>query len=311
MKPGTAASLLVGIGAGLASAALIAALVAGTGFALPLFLLSPLPVAIAGLGWGAAASGAAVVATGLSIGLALMPLLGVVAALLIAAPAAWVAYLAGLSRDGPNGREWYPLGRLLLQAAAVVAVALIASGVLLGYDPELLIDEAISAMQAWLGATEGAAPARDQIEPMVRSNVALLPYSTAALLLTMLTVNIWLGARITAMSGRFQRTPQPLWSVDLPTWAAGVFLVALLASLTPGPAGYAAGAVAGASGFALALVGLAVVHAVTLGRPARLAILIAVYGLLLFGISLILLVVIGLADCFLRFRSRLVGPGKP
>ena len=43
---------LVGIGAGIAAALLFMAPIGGTVLAFPLFLLTGLPIAIAGLGWG-------------------------------------------------------------------------------------------------------------------------------------------------------------------------------------------------------------------------------------------------------------------
>ena len=45
-------SIFVGIGAGLAAALLFLAPVSGTALAFPLFALTGLPIAIAGLGWG-------------------------------------------------------------------------------------------------------------------------------------------------------------------------------------------------------------------------------------------------------------------
>ena len=90
-----------------------------------------------------------------------------------------------------------------------------------------------------------------------------------------------------------------------------VFVVAVVVSFIPGAIGYAAGAFSGALGGALALVGLAVIHATTVGNNLRTLILVSVYVLLaLFGFPFLLLAMLGMADTFFMFRARR-GPGAP
>jgi hypothetical protein len=53
-------TLSIAIGAGFAATLLFASLIGGGALALPLFVLAPLPIAIAALGWGSVAGGLAV-----------------------------------------------------------------------------------------------------------------------------------------------------------------------------------------------------------------------------------------------------------
>ncbi len=315
MSGNPATSILLGIGAGIACVLLLSAIMTGTSVAVPLFILSPLPIAVATLGWGVVAGISAALTTGAvilgySLYLGVEPLMALVALLLVAGPTVWVCYLTGLSRQSaaPAAVEWFPLGRILLHAAIVVAAGVTLTGILVGYDLDELTRETVDAMQAFLTASEGAPPAREQIEPAIRAQIALLPFTTATLALLMLVFNTWLGSRIVAASGRARRPQTPLWATTLPSWAAGVFVLALALSFAGGPIGHAAGTVAGAFGFAHSLIGLAVIHALTLGRPARFAILALTYTLFLLGVSLFVTLLIGLADSFLNFRARRSGP---
>ena len=99
----------------------------------------------------------------------------------------------------------------------------------------------------------------------------------------------------------------------LPNEALAVVAVAVVVAFVPGAVGYAAGAVAGAFGGALALIGLAVLHATTVGNSVRVLILVAVYVLLVFfgGLPLVLLAVLGIAETFLHLRARRLRGAPP
>ena len=111
---------LIGAGAGLVSAALFASAATGHALAGILFYLAPLPICLAGLGWGWMAAAVAALAGTVVVGgvLGLAP--GAIFAGAIAMPMAVLV----LSRPAlPPGRgaarpshqlrlEWYPIGRL-------------------------------------------------------------------------------------------------------------------------------------------------------------------------------------------------------
>ncbi|MCW5695366.1 MAG: hypothetical protein KIS96_01395 [Bauldia sp.] len=301
----TRTTIPVGVGAGLAAMLLMAALLTQTAVAFPLFILSPLPLAVAGFAFGplAAAIGAVTVTAGVAF--AAGPASAVAALVLIAGPTVWITYVLGLSRQRADGTvEWYPYGRALLQASVMVGLGLILVGLVTDFDAERLTAEAVSAMQAWLAGSPTPIN-RDQIETLMKVYVAVLPYTTAAGALAMLAINGYLGARVAETSGRLKRTREPLWTTQFPPAAAVLFLVAAGLAFLPGTIGDAAGAFAGALGFGFALVGLAALHALTRDSLSRGFILAMAYAfVLLFGLSLILLAVLGIADSLIDLRSR-------
>jgi len=310
--------LLIGIAAGAAAALLFLAPVSGSALAFPLFALTGLPIAIAGLGWTALAAIAAAV-VGAAVILALTQWVGAVTFLfLFAVPMVWLTRLANLSRPhdpsaAEGAHEWYPLGRLLFHAALVVAVGIVIVGVSIGYDPATLVDEITAMFVDWL-AGEGAAapPTAADLEPFVRLNVALLPSMLAILSLAMVVFDLWLAALVTRTSGRLRRPQERLWTANLPNAALFGLGGALAASLLPGALGEAGAVFAGALAGAVTLVGLAVLHALTIGMAGRRALLAVTYVLLvLSGLPLILFAIMGIGETFWRLRERRLGGASP
>jgi hypothetical protein len=310
---------LIGTGAGLAAALLFVAPAGGTILAFPLFAVAGLPIAIAGLGWNplaaliAALVGAAALLAGIS------PMAAAVFLLLSAGPIAWLTRLATLSRPvdpaKPEGaRHWFPLGRILLHAAGAVAGGIIVTGVLIGFDPESFAAEMTSTLTEWLAATPnlGPVPSPTELAPFVRLNVAVMPFVVAVLALSAVVLDLWLGAVVTRISGRFQRPKERLWTVSLPNGAAIGFIVAAAGSFIPGPIGEAAAVAAGAFGCAVAMVGLAVIHALTLGSGARAFVLGLTYALLfVFGFPLVIFAILGIGESVFHLRARRFGGAPP
>ena len=76
-------------------------------------------------------------------------------------------------------------------------------------------------------------------------------------------------------------------------------------SFVPGPLGQVASVFAGALGFALMLIGLAVIHVLTLGTSARVPILVGTYvAIFVLGFPILLLVLLGASETFFHFRAR-------
>lgn len=310
---------LVGVGAGFAASLLFISPLGGTMLALPLFILSALPVAIAGLAWNSLSAAIAAAGAAATIAVAISAPSAIVYLALFGAPMAWVCRLASLSRtdESTGATEWYPIGRILLHGAAATAAGLIVVGFIIGYDPDTFTREITAALTEWLSqapSPDGSAtPTAAELEPFVRLNVVAMPFTTAALLVIILVVNLWLAARIAEASGRLARPRDRLWTATLPNEALAVFGVAAVVAFIPGVVGYAAGAVAGAFGGALALIGLAVLHATTMGSTVRVLVLVAVYvGLVFFGgLPLVILVILGIAEAFLHLRARRLGGAPP
>lgn len=311
--------ILVGIGAGLAAALLFLSPIGGTFLAFPLFALCGLPLAIAGLAWGGLAAIIGAAAAAAVIVVFFSPLAAAVFLLLFGAPIAWLTRLANLSRPGeqgePSSLEWYPLGRLLAHAALAVSVGVTIVGVLIGFDPEALAAEMAGMLTEWMARSPGVMPPPTTAEmlPFARFNVAAMPFTVSALLLIIIVFNLWLGAKVAEMSGRLGRPRERLWTAILPNAAALAFIAGLaVALLVPGGIGHAAGVVTGAFGAGLALIGLAVVHTVTLGTSLRTLVLVTTYVLLiLFGFPILLLLLVGLADCVMHIRARRLAGAPP
>src|SRR5262245_8087889 len=120
-------TFLIGIASGVASAALSSALGVGSMLSVFLFLFAPLPIFIAALGWRHHAGlVGSVVGTGVMY--ALLGFDGAQGyALSVGLPAWWLAYLALLGQpldpaQPEKGYFWYPVGRLIVWAAAIGAV---------------------------------------------------------------------------------------------------------------------------------------------------------------------------------------------
>lgn len=301
--------LPLGILAGLGTALLLAAIQTGSVLAIPLFMLASLPLALAGLSWGSYAAAIGAATASIAWGIFAGPQSGVAVFFLNAAPVAWVTYLLGLSRDVGGKREWYPLDRVFFQATAIIAVGLIIIGITAGFDPAALADEAAAAIQS--GTATGQLPflSAAQVDSMTQFYVTAFPYVAAAGALALLLLNCWLAAVLLESAGRLKRSRPPLWTVSLPRPAAYVLFAAMAGTLLAGVAGAAAAAIAGAFGLAFALVGLAVLHSVTLGRDSRGLILFLAYASILFlGVSLVIAAIVGLIDSFYRLRPTQAPP---
>lgn len=266
-------------------------------------------MAIAGLAWGSLAAAIAAAAAAVTIGLSIALPAGAIHLALFGAPMAWCCRLAWLSRtdEATGNAEWFPIGRILLHGAGATALGLIIVGVIIGYDPQAMTTEITAALAEWLARSPdgGPPPTPAELEPFVRFNVVAMPFTTGSLLVIIFVLNLWLGARIAEASGRLARPRERLWTAVLPTEAVPIFVVAAIAALVPSAVGYASGAVAGAFGGALALIGLAVIHATTLENVMRVLILTSVYVVLVFfgGLPIILLTLLGIAEVFFQFRA--------
>lgn len=312
-------SLLIGLGAGLASALLFAALVGGSVLALPLFLLAPLPIAIAAFGWGTpaglVASAMALAAVGVGLGTPAM----IAMALADVAPILLGAHLLGLARlsdpSDPSSREWYPIGRVLTALSIAVALATIAGGLAVGFDVDETTEQVVGAYRQMMAMSRGAqAPAIDvaQLEPYVRGTVRLMPAFFPASWLLVVVFDLWAAAKVVAKSGRLARLGDDLAAVELPTSAGLVFAAALAtAFVLDGPIATVSAVIAGTLFSAHLLVGLGLVHTMARRSEARIILLATVYGLvLLFTLPAALIALAGLLDPHLGLRRRFTA-GRP
>jgi hypothetical protein len=317
--------VLVGLGAGAAAALLCASIVSGSVFATLLLYLSPLPIMIAALGFshwaGLLAALTAAAGLGSVLGLFFFAsfLLG------MALPAWWLAYLALLARPSPGEIEWYPVGRILLWAAGIGAAVVTVAILQIGTDQETIrttlrqgFDEMIRA-QIPASAGGGAVLAPQERSRLLDVIVVLFPPAAAVSLLVINSLNLWLAGRIVLVSGRLSRPWPQVSALALPFAAPIALAVSVAGAFAPDVVGIVCGIVAATLLMLHVMVGLAVVHAVTIAMNARVLILASVYaGFIILSLrtswASVVLAALGLAETLFGLRGRLAayrGPPNP
>jgi len=312
--------LLIGAGAGLVSAALFASAATAAALAGILFYLSPLPLCLAGLGWGRSAALIGALAGTVVMAATLGPAAAFVFSLTIAAPIAVLVHLLLLSRPtgpdaAPGALEWYPPGRLVGWAAVLAGLLAGLLVLYLGPDAESYrhsIDLMLSAENLKVLDPDGSVFTPETIENLKVVFAKGLPAAFAIVWLTIVLFNLWLAGIIVASSGRSLRPWPRLQDLELPNMFVAVFAVAILASFIPGLIGLLATGFAGAMLFAYVLQGLAVIHVYSRGVPLRILLLTVVYlGILLLGWVAILVAILGLGEPLFGLRARSVQGGQP
>jgi predicted membrane protein DUF2232 len=307
--------LIIGAGSGLVSAALFASAATATALAGVLFYLAPLPLCLAGLGWGSMAALVAAMTGTVVIAAALGPATAAIFALSVAAPMALLAHLALLARPlaTPQGQvsqavEWYPAGRLVAWAAIMAGGLAAVLVLIVGYDQDSY-KEMIRQMLEHSALKEldrdGTMFTEQTIASMSAMIARALPAAFAIVWLTITLFNLWMAGLIVHASGRALRPWPDLHALELPNALVPIFAAALLASFVPGLPGLVATGFAGALLFAFVLQGLAVIHVYSRGVPFRALLLAAVYlGILLLGWVAIVVAIIGIGEPVFRLRER-------
>ena len=294
---------VIGLGAGLAAALLFGSMVSGSLAAVLLFYLAPLPILVAALGWSqvagliAAASATAIVAIFCGIFLG--------AAAVVSFGAWWLGYLTLLARPA-SGRsatdlEWYPVGRLVLWAAAIGTLLVAAVVPNFGTDQDTL--------QAGL---------RRSYERLIhdQTTIDLLVYAAppAAAACSTLTnvLNLWLAAFVVKVSGRLRRPWPNLTALALPPATPGLLAAAIGASFLPDLLGILSSACAASLMMAFALLGFAVLHSVTPGMNGRAVVLASAYAAaVVWGWPLLLIAIAGLVEILFNIRLRVAQRRRP
>jgi hypothetical protein len=310
--------LVIGLGAGLASALLVAVVAKATPLAMLLFLLAPIPVLIATLGWDHRAGLVGTAVGGIVTALVLSPLEGIAFAIGTALPAWWLGYLALLGQTRPDGTiDWYPLGRLLMWIAATAALTVLATAIVSSGTYESFQERSRRLAELFL---QGQRPPRAPDAPapppdvLVERFAALAPMLAAQGFTLILAMYVWLGAKIVAMSGRLPRPWPYIPATAMPRSTLLLLAGALvLANLAGGFAGVLGIALVGAVIMAFGLQGLAALHHLTVGRSGRTPILIITYLLLVLsqGLLFLALILFGIVDTAFGLRGRLVRPPGP
>jgi hypothetical protein len=312
---------LIGIGAGAATALLFASVASGSPLSVLLFYLAPLPILLAALGWSHWA--ALIAAVFASAGLAavftsyffIMFLIGV------GLPAWWLGYLTLLARPvegAPDGLEWYPVGHLVVWAAILGAGVVVAGMLHFGTDEESFRASLRSFMERMLrgGPRTPTLPTElpkgADMSRVINFLVVALPPTAAVVTTITNLLNLWLASRVARISGRLRRPPSDLASMQFPAYAPALIAAAVAVSFIPGLIGSFGTVFTASLLMAYAILGLAVMHAITRGMASRPFALGGLYAVLIFfGWPVLILSMLGLADTAFNIRGRVAARSGP
>jgi hypothetical protein len=298
--------VLVGLAAGAAAALLFASVVSGSIVAIVLFYLAPLPILIAALGFSHLAG--LLAALSATAAIAILSGVFIIAVPVIAFGAWWLGYLALLARPsadgGGTGLEWYPIGRLVLWAAVIGTLVVVAAIPNFGTDQE--------SLQATLRKTYERILRDPSVVDML---VVVVPLAAAVFSTITNLLNLWLAARVVKISGRLQRPWPDLAALRLPASAAGLLAAAIMGAFLPDLVGIVSGAFAASLLLVFAILGFAVLHAITRGMGSRVVVLTGAYAAaLVLGWPVLAMSVLGLTEAAFGIRGRVArkrGPPSP
>ncbi|MCE1237140.1 MAG: DUF2232 domain-containing protein [Hyphomicrobiales bacterium] len=301
-------STMIGVAAGLGSALLFASLIGGSLLTLPLFAISPLPLLVAGLGWGPVAA----IVGGFVGAFVLLFELGTPAALVFLGadglPAVALTGLVTRRIATAEGPAWFPIGRIALVAAVMMAIGTAAGAIAIGFDLVTTTRQVVAAFHQTLAS--GGTPAQDlpdamALEPFVRASVRLMPAFFPAFWTLVLALDLVLAARIARRFGRFERPAEDLAAIELSPWTGLVFAAGFAGAFLPGSPGLLASIAAGAAFAPLFLVGMAVLTVLTRPTDMRWILRATAYGLvLLFPVAALVMALAGLAETYLGLRRK-------
>jgi hypothetical protein len=313
------ALVLIALIAGAASALMFASIVSGALVSVLLFYLAPLPLMVAALGWGPLCATFGGIAAAIGLGAIFGLSLCIAFAVAIAVPAWWLGHLALLGRATNNGvsagngasavapdLEWYPPGRILLWISGFGALTTLAALLALGTDAATIR----GALRDGLGQviqiirTREAASSR-QLDQLIDTLATIAPIAAAIVTTTTLTLNLWLAAKVTAISGRLHRPWPDLKHAGPPPMTLVAFCVAVGLCFSGGLVALLAQIVAASLFMVYALTGFAVLHTLTLALKGRALWLACTYSLVIvFVWPLVAMAVLGLLDAVFGIRQR-------
>ena len=315
--------VLIGIAAGAAAALLFASVVSGSLLSVALFYLAPLPLLIAALGWSHVAGLVAALVAAASLAAVFTPFLFVAFLVGVGLPAWWLGYLALLARPvaTPAGEtlEWYPVGRLVLWAAILGALVVIVAIPNFGLDAESFRTALRRTFERILRTQAGSAAGTPLVLPGIADAnrlldilVTVIPPAAAVLSTLTSLINLWLAGVIVRMSGRLKRPWPDIPAMTFPPYATALLALAVAGTFLPDMPGIVSGILGASLFLAYVLLGLAVLHAVTLGLNGRALMLTGSYFTIgLFGWPVLLMALVGLIESLFAVRGRLARKRGP
>jgi hypothetical protein len=297
---------MLGIGAlaGLTAALLVLGASLQPSFSSVLYAASALPILLVGLGWGNLAAVSAVVTAAVLGAIAISPSFALMMTLVTLLPAGWISHLANLARPaaelgGPDHlMAWYPLSDILLHLCALVTVAVIVVGVMIGYGPDL-IDRLVDVLFASIAQQQSEfAPDAATIAQTKSLVLLLLPAIQGGMWVIMLFAAYYIATRIVSASGGGLRPREDIpSSLRMNRNSIFIFLVGLAATFFGGIPAMIGATLVGTFGAGFLLSGFAALHFRTRGKDWRLPALILCYlASLLLMVPAFFILVVGLSD---------------
>lgn len=318
-------TLLIGLAAGLACTVLLASAMAGNPFGrFLLSFLTPLPMFLAGLGWGWISALVAATTTAVALALFHDVWSGLGVAVNTGLPVVLLSYLAQLNRPLPPAPsvlstgaaspsvEWYPIGRMVAMVSAIAGGAgLLTAILILGADIDTMRASVSRMFEGMLKVQIPGMGDRklspDETKLLTETILHTLPGAFAFAWLGGLLLNFYLAGRITLASGRLPRPWPDLAATTFPRGFGFGMTIAMAALLfLSGMPKLAGSSFAGAFMLSYLLAGLAVIHFVTRGKPMRPMILSTLYLLLLlfsaYVVPILAVILIGVLEPILPWR---------
>jgi hypothetical protein len=282
-----------------------------------LLLLAPLPLWLAGLGWGSTAAGLAGAVGAIAVLLLSDPLIGTMYAVVLAIPTAILAHLAVARHKDTDSERWFPANALLGALVMIGLIQALAAGLALSATDAGLVGTVRDNLTLIFGAYvtedsgEGSGALIDQWDSLV----------LGAMIAVTMVAQAGTGALAQGLLSAANKAIRPspaFWALRVGDWTRALMVLLLIAVVTLDATGVAADGASGGFfqflGMAFVLVlgvgfllqGLAVMHALTRGMRAQPLVLAGVYFVVLafqpFGAALFAL--IGFFDRWGNFRER-------
>ncbi len=300
-------NLLFAVIAGLASAVLAALALTRPGLLTMLIYVASVPVFFASFAWGSIAGIIAAIVAALATGMAGQIQVVAIVGLTIVGPAAYAGHLAGLSREGEDGKKyWFPLSEILFRLALVVAAVYIGLGLWAGYDVEQVASQIEHMMVQVLAASGDAVTNEEQIKENSLLYATMLPMVVPPFSLAVLVWNMNIAARMARKRAKFAR-PKDNIAADsgLPRTALMLFAAGLVVALLVPSLQSMALVVVGTMAMAISMIGMAVMHYYTWGLRARSQILFFAYVLTATtSIPMVLFLIVGMVELLFFLRAR-------
>jgi hypothetical protein len=142
--------------------------------------------------------------------------------------------------------------------------------------------------------------------------VMIVPPMKATALTATSLLNLWLAALIVRVSGRLKRPWPQIAQMTFPPFAATALAIAVAGTFLPDLIGLASGVFTASLLLAYALLGFAVVHAITVGFTGRGFMLTGLYFTVgLFGWPIVLMSLLGLLETVAALRARSAARRRP